>query len=420
MTGPASELCRSTQPCAALELSPTAGPPGSVVAVRGWAPLVGLDGQARVYLHLRTAFTAMDSMPTLASATFRVTAGPDWASLGGLQPASILRSGWEAMGVDPMNPRRFAYCASASIRVTTDGGQHWSSIPLQGAWTASAATNYPLLQNSQGAPASCGAVELDPTHPASFYAMFDTFLRNGMSPPDYFVAYVTTDAGRTWRPVPVPAGVDMGAFGGFRVDGSAARALFFPSQAEKFASRRFIVQQTVDGGHTWTSGRLACPQDGPCIALGPQDNGRCMLGEWESIEISHDHGQSWITPNWPDRLQACRSFAELVGFSSGMVARIDMEDQYHLLMSHDGGGTWTAIELPPNPDTRYVTLQFLGDGGLLSTGSMWSLLLPGAEAWCQVPGAAPLYAAPRQVGDRLWWVAPDGSLGSFPVSALHC
>jgi photosystem II stability/assembly factor-like uncharacterized protein len=212
----------------------------------------------------------------------------------------------------------------------------------------------------------------------------------------------------------------MGAFGGFRVDGSAARALFFPSQAEKFASRRFIVQQTVDGGHTWTSGRLACPQDGPCIALGPQDNGRCMLGEWESIEISHDHGQSWITPDWPNRLQACRSFAELVGFSSGMVARIDMEDQYHLLMSHDGGGTWTAIELPPNQDTRYVTLQFLGDGRLLSTGSIWSLLLPGAETWCQVPGATPLNAAPRQAGNRLWWVAQDGSLGSFPLGAIHC
>jgi hypothetical protein len=420
LTGPAPSLCRSTQPCAALELSPIAGPPGSIVAIRGWAPLVGLGGQARIFLHLRTAFTAMDSMPTLASAPFRVTAGPGWASLGALQPVSIIRSGWEAMGIDPTNPRRFAYCARSSIQVTVDGGQHWSSIPLQGAWTASAATSYPLLPNFQGDPAACGAVELDPAHPASFYAMFDTFLRNGMSPPDYFVAYVTTDAGRTWRPVPVPAGVDLGAFGGFRVDGSAARALFFPSQAEKFAARRFLVQQTVDGGHTWTSGRLACPQDGPCIALGPQDNGRCMLGEWESIEISRDHGQSWITPDWPNRLQACRSFAELVGFSSGTVARIDMEDQYPLLVSHDGGGVWTAIELPVQPSANYYALQFLPDGRLLSTGTAWSLLLPGSQAWCLVPNAPAGRDVPRLIGERFWWVTQDGSLGSFPLGAVHC
>ncbi len=420
LTGPVPSLCRSTQPCAALELNPTAGPPGSVVGVRGWAPLVGLGGQAQVFLHLRTGFTAMDAMPTLASTPFRLTAGPDWASLGALQPVSIIRTGWEPIGVDPANPHRFAYCAGASIRVTADAGQSWSSIPIQGAWAASATTNYPLLPDGRGDPAACGSVALDPTYPASFYAMFDTFLANGGSPPDYFVAYVTTDTGRTWRPVPVPAGVDMGTFGGFRVDGSAARALFFLSQAEKFAERRFIVQQTVDGGHTWTSGRLACPQDGPCIALGPQDNGRCMLGEWESVEISHDRGQSWITPDWPNRLQACRSFAELVGFSNGMVARIDMEDQYQLLASHEGGGSWTAIELPAQPSVNYYVLQFLPDGRLLSTGTAWSLLLPGSQAWCQVPNAPAVSDVPRLIGEQFWWVAQDGSLGSFPLGKVHC
>jgi len=213
----------------------------------------------------------------------------------------------------------------------------------------------------------------------------------------------------------------MGAFGGFRVDGSSARALFFPSQAEKFAARRFIVQQTVDGGHTWTSGRLACPEGGPCIALGPQDNGRCMLGEWESIEISHDRGESWITPDWPNRLQACRSFAELVGFSSGAVVRIDMEDQYPLLLSLDGGSTWAAIELPTQPSTNYNALQFLPDGRLLSTGTTWSLLLPGSRAWCQVPGASTGTQAPRLFGDQFWWLdASPGTPHSFPLSALHC
>lgn len=420
LTGPVSSLCRSAQPCAALELSRTAGPPGTVIAVRGWAPLVGLGGQAQVYLQLRIAFTAMDSMPALASTPFRVTAGPDWSSLGALQPVSIFRSGFEAIGVDPTNPRRFAYCVGASIRVTTDGGQSWSAIPVQGAWAASATTNYPLVPNGRGDPASCGAVGIDPMHPASFYAMFAALQRNTGPPPDYFVAYFTTDAGRTWRPVPLPTGMDMGTFGGFRIDASAARALFFLSPTELYLNRRFIVQQTVDGGHTWTNGRQACPREGPCIALGPQDNGRCMLGEWESIEISHDHGQSWVTPDWPNQLQACRSFAELVGFSSGLVARIDMEDQYQLLVSHGGGGVWTAIELPAQPSANSYFLQFLPDGRLLSTGTAWSLLLPGSQAWCPVPDAPAATDAPRLIGERLWWVAQDGSLGSFPLGAVHC
>jgi hypothetical protein len=420
LTGPVPSLCRSTQPCAALELNPTAGPPGSVVGVRGWAPLVGLGGHAQVFLQLRTAFTAMDSMPALATAPFRVTAGPDWASLGALQPASIARSGWEGIGVDPTNPRRFAYCSGTSIQVTLDAGQHWSSIPLQAAWAASAATDYPLVPNFRGDPPSCGAVALDPSHSASLYAMFDTLRRNAGGNPDYFVAYVTTDGGGMWRPVPLPAGMDMGTFGGFRADASGVRALFFLSQAEKFEGRRFIVQQTIDGGRTWTSGRLACPRDGPCIALGPQDNGRCMLGEWESIEISPDGGRRWTTPDWPSQLQACRSFAELVGFSSGMLARIDMENPYPLLVSSDGGTGWTAIELPANPSNAYYSIQFLPDGRLLSSGSTWSLLGAGAGNWCPVLASPPVSVVPILIGDQFWWVAQDGSLGSFPVSALNC
>jgi hypothetical protein len=27
---------------------------------------------------------------------------------------------------------------------------------------------------------------------------------------------------------------------------------------------------------------------------------------------------------------------------------------------------------------------------------------------------------PRLIGERFWWVTQDGSLGSFPLGAVHC
>ena len=145
LTGPGSSLCLSGQPCSAVEVSPTEGPPGTAIAVRGWAPLVGLAAWGSVHIQLRSAVAATNALPTLASAPFQVKGGLDWASLRTLHPASILRSDIETIGVDPANPGRFAYCSEGTIQLTTDGGQAWSSVSIEGALTASAATKYPLV-----------------------------------------------------------------------------------------------------------------------------------------------------------------------------------------------------------------------------------------------------------------------------------
>jgi len=431
ITGPVPSLCGAGQPCAAIEVNPTQGPPGSVVAVRGWAPLVGLGGQALVYLRVQTASTAWDSFPTMASTSFRVTAQPDWASLGTLHPLSILRSGLDAFGGDPANPQRFAYCAGNAIQVTADGGQTWSPIPIQGAVAASAPTKYPLGTRYQANPVSCDTVALDPAHGGSFFALFTTVDHNG-PPPMFYVGYFTTDTGRTWHPVPIPAGSDIGAFGGFQVDLSGVRALY-PLWSDSLPPDQpgLAVELTVDGGTTWKSGNIPCPQAGPCAALGSKAWARCMAVEgWEAVLVSTDNGKDWSTTN---HIRSCWRVVELVGLADGRLVTLDGRSQFPLTVSDDGDRTSRTIALPllPNQTNTYPdygNLELLPDGGLLSVSLHWYLLGPGASVWCAVANgptgnqtAEPAPPAPQLIGDQFWWL--DGSPGtphSFALSALHC
>ena len=55
-----------------------------------------------------------------------------WASLEFIRPLTIqpsaLSDGRAPIGVDPVNPRRLAYCGEDDIQVSVDGGQHWSTV----------------------------------------------------------------------------------------------------------------------------------------------------------------------------------------------------------------------------------------------------------------------------------------------------
>src|SRR5439155_689912 len=212
LTGGGSGLCQTDANCAVLEASPGKGPPGTLLAVNGWAPLTGLNGggflQMAIEGHPPQSKLGSSLPPPIASMPFSVTAAPAWAGL-------------------------------------------------------------PVI-----------------------------------------------------HPVTMPAKSGMGRFGGFRASTAGVQALFW-SQPTTDTSQppAFLVEQTTDGGRTWPAASLRCPVSGPCIGLGPQDNGRCMaVGEWQAIEISTDGGQSWTSPGWPGRLGACTT-SELVGLdSNGMVA----------------------------------------------------------------------------------------------------
>jgi photosystem II stability/assembly factor-like uncharacterized protein len=357
--------------------------------------------------------------------------GLDWSSLDTLHPAFVLRSDIEAIGVDPANPGRFAYCSKGGIQLTTDGGQTWSPIPIQGAAAASAGTQYPLGVRFPANPVSCSQIALDPVRPASFYASFLTVDRNGAPPPFNYVGYFTVDAGRSWQPVPVPAGSDMGGFGGFIVDKSGVHALFTHwSESLPTDQPAVAVQLTVDGGKTWRDGTLRCPPAGPCVALGTKTWSRCQAVEgWRAVLLSADNGKSWTLTN---RIRSCWGVTEVVGLADGRLA-IFGGGESPIAISDDGDRTSRGFALPQLPEqtdtvTPLGSLELLPDGRLLSVSFHWSLLAPGASAWCTVAGsptgnqtseAAP--SAPQLIGDRFWWLdGTPATLHSFALSALHC
>ncbi len=444
VSGPTPNRCLPGQPCASLVPAPAEAPPSALVRVYGWAPVVALGMGGYLPLALEPAGGVANRKPgaavfvIVASAPFKVTGAPPWASLGTVHPLWIQRSGIERLTADVNNPRRLAYCAEGGIRLSSDGGTTWSTVPLEDVSRASAATNYPILPYYQRTAPSCTGVTLDPRHSETLYAVFTAVPRDSQPPPVYYVGYVTGDAGRTWRPLPVADGSEMGLFGGFRVEGNVVQAFFWPVKLPSpTGAGPFATQQTADGGRTWTEGKLGCPLEGPCIRLGAQSNGRCQaVGQWQGIEVSLDKGESWGVSTWADRLGAC-STAQLVGLGSDQAARIEGNGSYVFLLSRDGGRTWGNIALPPLPDARagsalqFPMLQMLPDGRLLSAGSTWQLLQSGASSWCAVPGAPPMGGdffapVPLPAGHRLWWLAssPPGQaplrLTSFPLSGLHC
>jgi photosystem II stability/assembly factor-like uncharacterized protein len=355
--------------------------------------------------------------------------GTTWASLGQVQPLRVERSTpiiGQSLATDPSDPERIAYCAPTAIQVTTDGGATWSAVPVAPVVDIAAASLYPLI-TAGGVPPACVSLALDPAFPNSVYAVFQATKAPFGAPPIIFVGYVTTDRGQTWQAVPVPDGLTMEEFGGFRVVGTTVEALFSVPAAEPGAPPSFAVERTVDGGTTWTTAQPDCPDAGPCVRWGPAPNaiGSCaMNGRFQPIDASTDGGATWTPsgppgPFGPAGANAC-NLNELVALSPTDVLLI-AEDAaltgggaQPVEISRDGGQTWSAVTLPSLPGGEPLLLhglQVLPDGALIvrPQDSRWMLLSPGAPAWCAIPAGvldAPFDSADtaRVIGGRLWWL----------------
>lgn len=274
---------------------------------------------------------------------------------------------------------------------------------------------------------------LDPTHPKSFYATFAVVKKGQGPPPETLIGLVTTDDGQSWQVVPAPAGSALDRFGGFQTAGPAAQALFGrDASASRFPP--FTVEQTADGGRTWTPSHLTCPPSGPCIRLGPAPSfiGGMGVGYPQPIEISTNDGQDWAMPAWPQQVILNQGPSELVALSQTDVALISGTAPYPFLLSHDGGQTWGDIALPDlgaasDGVSQYPGLQMLPNGNLLTRGDNpsygWLMLPSGASQWCQVTGAT-LPASANSLRAVLDFPAVQGSslFALFPrkITKLPC
>ncbi len=455
------KVCVEGRPCAHLEFTPAAAPPGAVVEVRGWAPLLSRpDG--RYFLHVEEGNPNKDAVEidpllggpsaTVQLAPSRFTARPwghRWADLPPSTPTLQVISG-PSLAAQPGDRRLLVHCVPDGIRISRDGGAHWTVVETRTVPTATRGTGHRLASTS---PVLCQATVPDPRHPGSVFAKF-AVVPEGSEPPFYgddAWGLFTVDGGRTWRRVPVPPGASMENFEGFTLSGGSVLARFRhrpePSQWEKHdnAPARdwepgMLVMETSDGGRTWKPGRDACPSHGPCVTWGPTAEYSCAKGRnFQIVRSSADGGRTWSSStNWPGWVATCDA-ASLVSLPGGdviLLAADSLAEPFPFRLSRDGGSTWEPIDLPELPDTppgptpNFPNLTMLGDGRLLAVADDPSgpqLLNPGADTWCAVRGE-PLgpamevrYQRHESIGDRLWWVDDHAhEARSVPLGDLRC
>lgn len=383
------------------------------------------------------ATATQTASPTATPAATPVTHGPLWTLPSAERSHPLPAS-------DPTNPARVAYCAPGAIQVSHDGGSTWTAIPTAGVAPLAMAAGYPLFADEQQEPA-CLQVTLAAKHPDSYFALFPTAHADDGAPPIYFMGYLTTDAGETWQPVPIPPDGAADRFGGFRASGSVVQARFLAEPAPDAGPETppaFIVTESTDGGEHWQPSTLTCPAVGPCVQWGPAPAMITGMGAPRPQWVLHstDEGQTWDAPAEPLTVDLhARAPGQLIGMAPDTVVLLAGQEPEPRQVSKDGGKTWQPMPLPPLPNmspgevVSYPGLMMLPDGALLTyppTPGPWLLLAPEAAAWCTITNAdLPEEVTPLQVsGDRLWWIEGGGGFPattpptphSLPLSDLAC
>ena len=439
--------CQTVRGCGTLTASPLAATPGTVVEFSGYAPLQSVIGSRYPFAFQLSASTtkpgragAVIESPqmTVGPATLKVLPALAFQSLGRYRALSAVVAGDVPISANPADPAYVGWCAGGHITVHGPEGNY--AVPVSGAMQQLARTGAYQPQ----VPPRCDALALGPT-PGSLFASF------AVQPTDQVpvfgdVALFTTDAGRKWSPVPVPAGSKPVYFGGFRHAGDGVEALFSASTPSSDRQSEAPLLETFLGdGHGWTRAAFACPAVGPCITFGAHVLGNCAQGlDSQSVIASADHGARWMAaapmgPFAPAAIQTC-SLATLVAISprtSLLVASntvLPSTSPFDILLTSDGGRSWHVVALPPLPAGAVTgpqdvppgpgDLVVLNDGALLAVDQQtWYLLVPGSGAWCPVRAAATsgtgsyvISNSFAAVGHELWWLT---SSASGPAVSAH-
>ncbi len=488
LQAPASGKCQGNAPCGSLSFNPSQASPSTTVQVSGWAPLPGIidqqvfgynlvltrSGQSGTPLTLGQVQQALDgslsgsfqvpqwdpqqgALPAgsysvalqairmvgssllVAATPFEIISAPGWGMLNlskplWVQPAANLMG--PSLAVDPSNPTHMAYCGPGVIQVTHDSGRTWTSVPTTAVAAAADSGVYTLGPGDSSTKAQCLSVTLDAAHPQSYFAVFETMNKDYGAPPTYFTGFATADNGQSWQVVPAPSADLAQSFGGFWSDGTGVQALFAGTSGGPDQAPQVSVEESSDGGATWSPGALTCPQSGPCLRWGPAPGSIGGMGSPlpQFVLASSDGGKTWSSPVSPVELRSAGP-KELVAFAEDLVVLLDGGGNYPVLLStQDAGKTWHAADLPTLPGWQnyggapFPGLQILPDGSLLAlsdeANSSWRMYPAGSNSgWCGVKGAT-LPGSPtllQVVGEQVWWFSPDTQkLTSTPLSSIRC
>lgn len=465
--------CRPVGTCTRLHLSPASGPPGTAVAVHGLAP-VALEIGNEPFGYSLSVRAAPASPPTdggslnLAPTPFRVTAPLPWSSLAATRPVRSEATGPAPgpISQDEADPALVARCApgavdlvsaatGALVRTIPTGGV--TRVPLPGHLRLS---NGPSVGAGRPAPVCVDVLVAGPD-PARVrgdaggvvLAAFAATPPEG-APPFYDVALASTDGGRTWRALPIPAGAGPGTFSGFAVAPSHDLVARFARKASGAPAE--LEEASTDGRH-WRAATVGCPATGPCLRLGPYAPGNCAMNGTFQFLLTSQLAPGRLAPlagQWPGPVDACGP-GQLAATSASTALVVDSASPFLLLATTDRGRRFVDVGLPPL-DVPYASaplgeggsfppgnggLALLADGSLLeTTGTLpalsgqktkagttsWHLLRPGARAWCTVgpltvrgPGATagePI-STPVALEGRLWWQveAPGSGASTGPL-----
>jgi hypothetical protein len=431
-------------------VTPAAAPPGSVVRLTGFAPLVSIIGSDEPFVF---QFEVLNGQPygpevrlgeftagpsaLLGRAALEVLAPPSFASLHDTTPVAEVSAGLSPISAQPGAPSTVAWCAPGAVDVSNAGAS--TSVPAS---AAAAALTRMGLRPAGGSPLRCDTVALagpsaDPA--AVMAAGFAAAPARYPGPPFYEIALVTADQGQTWTAVPVPAGGSVLSFGGFRYEAAGVVALFATAIPHRKAPAypdldpaRPLAELASGNPTSWQPIPLGCPPAGPCVTLGPYLQANCAMNPvTQPLLRSTDGGLRWSQPALPDQVQACAE-AELVATSARTELLIDSMSRFPLQATTDGGATWRDIGLPPAPGQQSYGLgegaggiTALPGGDLLLSGGQgyrggWELLRHGSHSWCAVrtPSAQiqdlPQLSWLSVIGNELWWLT--GTYGEPPTA----
>jgi photosystem II stability/assembly factor-like uncharacterized protein len=489
LEGPTPKTCQTGQPCAHLTFTPDQAPPGTDIQVHGWAPLVATIGNEEALgynlvlvqastneapVNLGQTKQGMDGTitgsfvvpqqgpslgtltpgsyqlalsairpqaypnnrpPLVAETSFEITAPPTWSQLDLGQPVWVEPSAnlvGKSLTVVPSKAGVLAYCGPGEIGETQDGGRTWSKIPTTQVAAVAEAGGYPLMAQNTGGQPACDSVTLDSAHPDSYFAVFQAANKQYGAPPVFFMGYFTTDGGQTWKMVPAPQESTQEMFGGFWSDGNGmVQALFSGEPGNPAAASPVVVEQTSDGGASWSPGNLTCAASGACLRWGPAPGSIPGMGSPlpQYIMASTDGGKTWI--QGPSVELRTIGPKELAAFSGQEALVIDGSADFPVQMTEDGGKTWQVVGLPAMPGAsegaqQFSGLQILPDGALVvlsPDGSSWMRLDSKSDQWCPVSGTdLPNYAALIQAsGDQLWWLPAEAQAPEHTaISNMSC
>ena len=439
--------CRTVPGCAHLAVTPAVASPGQVVEVTGYAPVAqtsaggqvfagDIDGEKGGPARWGVSFSASSQVVEgarsvqvdMGGAAIRVVPAPTFSALGYIAPLHQEVAGEPPVSANPFASSTVAWCGLNNVVEQGPGGT--VRVPTAAAVEAIARTG----QFAKSAFDRCITVAVGTPSAGAPGAVFAAFWVDQLDASD-LVALYADDGGEAWKFVPRPPGSSLVGFGGFRYGPlGQVEALFGPS----WGGTAPQVEETFDGGAHWSLGTLACPEAGPCIALGAANVTGCdrAMG-YQSLLRSADGGRRWVpVPVAAGALPTC-SVSEVVDLTRtevllvGATGFIGYAGAYPLLLSRDGGTKWQVVSLPalpgqygieweqPSPD-----LVVRPDGGIVYVGPQsWYLLAPRASKWCPVAGvpsgsAGALEGLPPSltvIGTELWWL----DLGSTTSISAH-